>query len=252
MRLVAAAWAGLAATVLAADPPRLRRSWPASSSRAPTCAPCRADAFANPGLLWVERGAALWSAARGEARSRAPATATRAIDEGRVGALPGARPPGRVVDIEQRINACVVENQRAAALAMESEEMLALSRSSRASRATCRWPSIDARSAETLRARAAESISGARASSTSPAQCHDASWGKTLLAEKISQGHPADWPAYASSNGRSTGSLGRRLRMLFRRARGNADYGSSDMVALELYLARRATGLVSDAPGVRR
>jgi sulfur-oxidizing protein SoxA len=82
--------------------------------------------------------------------------------------------------------------------------------------------------------------------------CHDANWGKTLLAESVSQGHPTGWPAYRLE-WQSLGSLQRRLRACFFGVRAEQPpYGSEDLVALELFLAWRARGLDLEAPGVRR
>lgn len=83
-------------------------------------------------------------------------------------------------------------------------------------------------------------------------QCHDANAGRTLLAEPISQGHPADWPAYRLE-WQAMGSLQRRLRACYFGVRAQMPpFGSDDLVALELYLADRARGLKSSVPGVRR
>jgi sulfur-oxidizing protein SoxA len=82
--------------------------------------------------------------------------------------------------------------------------------------------------------------------------CHDASWGKTLLAETISQGQPTGWPAYRLE-WQHPGSLQRRLRACFYGVRAEMPaYDAPDLVALELYLAWRAQGLPLEAPGVRR
>ena len=82
--------------------------------------------------------------------------------------------------------------------------------------------------------------------------CHDASWGKTLLNETISQGHPDGWPAYRLE-WQSLGSLQRRLRACFFGVRAEQPpFGVRDLVALELYLAARAKGLPLSVPGVRR
>jgi sulfur-oxidizing protein SoxA len=82
--------------------------------------------------------------------------------------------------------------------------------------------------------------------------CHDLSWGKTLLAETVSQGHPEGWPAYRLE-WQSLGSLQRRLRACFFGVRAEQPpFGSPDLVALELYLAARARGLPISVPGVRR
>ena len=82
--------------------------------------------------------------------------------------------------------------------------------------------------------------------------CHDKSWGRTLLAEKVSQGHPVDWPAYRIE-WQALGSLQRRLRACYFGVRAEMPpFGSDDLVALELYLAARARGLAISVPGVRR
>jgi sulfur-oxidizing protein SoxA len=83
-------------------------------------------------------------------------------------------------------------------------------------------------------------------------QCHDQSWGHTLLAETVSQGHPTGWPAYRLEWQRA-GSIERRLRACFNGVRAAMPpYGSPDLVALELYLAWRARGLPLESPAVRR
>ena len=80
----------------------------------------------------------------------------------------------------------------------------------------------------------------------------DANWGRTLLAEKVSQGHPADWPAYRLE-WQTLGSLQRRLRACYFGVRAALPaFGAPELVALELYLAQRARGLAVAAPGVRR
>jgi sulfur-oxidizing protein SoxA len=82
--------------------------------------------------------------------------------------------------------------------------------------------------------------------------CHDQNWGKRLLAESVSQGHPTGWPAYRLE-WQHPGTLERRLRACFSGVRAAIpDYGDADMIALELYLGWRATGLALESPGVRR
>ena len=78
--------------------------------------------------------------------------------------------------------------------------------------------------------------------------CHDANWGRTLLAEKVSQGQPVDWPAYRLE-WQTVGSLERRLRACYFGVRAEMPaFGSDDLVALELYLVRRAEGAAASAP----
>jgi sulfur-oxidizing protein SoxA len=216
----------------------------------------QADEFGNPGMLWVERGTALWNAPRGERGNTCaschgdPARSMKGVAS-RYPALVGSL--GRVANVEQRINACVVENQRGAALPLESQEMLGLTaliaRQSRgmpiAARADGPAAAVLERGRQIYRERQGQL-------NLACTHCHDASWGRTLLNEKVSQGHPGDWPAYRFE-WQSLGSLHRRLRACYFGVRAEMPaYGSPDLVALELYLAQRAAGLVSGAPGVRR
>ena len=62
----------------------------------------------------------------------------------------------------------------------------------------------------------------------------------------------ADWPAYRLE-WQTLGSLQRRLRACYYGVRAELPpFGSPDLVALELYLAKRAEGLPTSPPGVRR
>jgi sulfur-oxidizing protein SoxA len=216
----------------------------------------QADEFGNPGLLWVERGAALWSAPRG---TRNTSCASCHGDGAQSMKGVAARYPaydaalGRVVDIEQRINACVEHNQRGTPLAWESQELLGLSAYvSHQSRGVPVTVKIGGPAADTYERGRRLYFERQGQLNLACTQCHNQSWGRTLLAEKISQGHPVDWPAYRLE-WQSLGSLSRRLRACYFGVRAEMPpFGSPDLVALELYLASRAQGLVSQSPGVRR
>jgi len=81
------------------------------------------------------------------------------------------------------------------------------------------------------------------------AHCHERSWGRTLLAEPISQGQSNDFPAYRLEWQR-LGSLHRRLRACQAGIRAlQSAPGSQELLDLELYLAWRANGLPVEAPG---
>ncbi len=104
---------------------------------------------------------------------------------------------GGVVDLEQRVNGCVTANQQAPALAYESQDLLALTAfvaSRSRGLAIVPDPSHEMDSAfERGRSLYFQRQGQLNLACTN---CHDASWGKRLLSEPISQGHPADWPAY--------------------------------------------------------
>jgi sulfur-oxidizing protein SoxA len=216
----------------------------------------QADDFGNPGMLWVERGTALWNAPRGE-RNNACASCHGEAAVSMKGVA--ARYPayvsslGRVASVEQRINACVVDNQKAKALAPESQELLALTALvARQSHGTPIAVRVDGPAAAVLERGTRIYHQRQGQMNLACTHCHDASWGRTLLNEKISQGHPADWPAYRFE-WQSLGSLERRLRACYFGVRAELPpFGSPDLIALELYLAQRAAGLVAQPPGVRR
>ena len=215
----------------------------------------QADAFANPGSLWIEKGAALWEERRGTAGIAC------ASCHGKASSMKGvaARYPkhdaalGRVVNLEERIDACAQANQKAAPLTWESEPRLALSAFVAAQSNGARIEvAVDGPAASAYER--GRTLYSERQGQLNIAcrHCHDAHWGRTLLNEPISQGHPADWPAYRLE-WQALGSLQRRLRACYFGVRAEMPpFGSPDLVALELDLAARARGLTASVPGVRR
>lgn len=216
----------------------------------------QSDDFANPMALWVARGEALWLQARGtQSKSCASCHGEAKVSMKGI----AARYPrhdgtlGRVVNLEERIQACSERNQGAGRMASESDDLLGLNAHvALQSRGTPLAVSIDgpARAAyEAGRELYFKRIGQLNIACT---HCHDASWGRTLLAESISQGHATGWPAYRLEWQRP-GTLGRRLRACFNGVRAEMPaYGAPDLIALELYLNKRAEGLALEAPGVRR
>jgi L-cysteine S-thiosulfotransferase len=247
--LVFSALATMSAELLPAE----RRSGFADMSRETQA--MQADDSANPGMLWVLEGEALWNAkpttesracadCHGEARLSMKGVAARypLFDEA------DARP----IDIEQQIQQCRSERQQAAPLQWESPELLALTayvaRQSRgmpieASRDIRMQPAFE-RGRELFTRREGQL-------NLSCSACHDDNWGKRLAGNVVPQGHPNGYPLYRLE-WQSLGSLQRRLRncMVGVRAEPYA-YGSPEYVALEAYLMRRASGMPMEAPAVR-
>jgi len=213
------------------------------------------DDTANPGILWVLQGEKLWSARIGAAgQSCADCHGEAATSMKAVAARYPAfdRALARPFDLEERINHCRSEHQRAEPLAWESEDLLALTafvaHQSRglpiavANDADSR-PFIDL-GGELFKRREGQL-------NLSCSQCHDYNWGKRLAGSVIPQGHPTGYPIYRLE-WQSLGSLQRRLRncMFGVRAEPFA-YGTPEMVALELYLMARARGMPIETPAVR-
>jgi sulfur-oxidizing protein SoxA len=213
-----------------------------------------ADEFANPGMLWVTRGEALWKQRRGDANVACGACHAEGSMRGVAARYPRYdRSLERVVNLEQRINACVTGKQRGAALAWESDELLSITTFvARQSQGLPISVAVDGPARATFER--GQKLHATRVGQLNLActNCHDANWGKRLLSEPVSQGHPDGWPAYRF-DWQTLGSLERRLRACFYGVRAEQPpFGSDDLVALELYLAWRAQGLALSSPGVRR
>ena len=213
------------------------------------------DDFANPGLLWVERGEKLWSEPRGAANKSCASCHGDARETMKTAAAhhPRYYDGHGVLDLEGRIRACVVDNQKAPELPWESQDLLSLStylaRQSKGQRVDVRIDGTMKDAYERGRRLYFERQGQLNLACTN---CHDMNWGKTLFAERISQGHPGDWPAYRIE-WQTLGSLQRRLRACYFGVRAELPpLGSPDLVALEVYLADRAKGLELSPPGVRR
>jgi len=212
----------------------------------------QADDVANPGMLWVERGAALWSAGAAPCAGchGGAAVSMKGVAARHPAWSAGA---GRVVDVEDRINACRVERQRLSPLARESEDLLALTAYvATQSRGLPIAVDVDgpARPAF-LRAQAFYTERRGQMN-LACGNCHVDNAGKRLLAETISEGQGNAYPAYRLE-WQNVGSLQRRLRACLFGVRAEMPpEGSPVLTELELYLGWRARGLPVETPGVRR
>ena len=212
------------------------------------------DDFANPGMLWVERGEKLWSEPAGKERLACAGCHKDRSMRGVAAHYPRIDPAsGKLLDLESRINRCRSERMRAEPLRYESEELLALT-------AYLARQSLGLPIAARIDGAVRPHFEAGRASyhlrrgqmNLSCAHCHDAQWGKRLLSETISQGHPNAYPAYRME-WQTMGSLQRRMRACLSGIRAEMlPYGSQEYLDLELFLAWRAQGLSIETPGVRR
>jgi sulfur-oxidizing protein SoxA len=216
----------------------------------------QADDFANPGMLWVERGAKLWNEVPGgngkscagchdDAAQSMKGVATR---------YPRVDPDAdRLVDLEGRINLCREKNQQAAPLARESDELLALTAYvAHQSRGMPLAVTVDGKSRAAFERGRVQYHTRIGQMNLACTHCHDRNWGRKLAAETVSQGHGNDFPAYRLE-WQSLGSLERRIRACYYGVRAEMPpYGAEILLDLELYLGWRASGLPVETPGVRR
>jgi len=213
------------------------------------------DDTANPGMLWVLDGEALWNSKAGAAGK----ACADCHDDART-SMKGvaARYPafdkalGRPVDLEQRINLCRANHQEATPLTYESRELLALTafvaQQSRdmpiVTGADPQLAPFIAKGRELFTQRQGQLNLGC-------ANCHDDVWDKRLAGSAITQGHPTGYPLYRLE-WQSLGSLQRRLRGCITGIRAQPyDYGAPELVELELYLMSRARGMPIETPAVR-
>jgi sulfur-oxidizing protein SoxA len=200
------------------------------------------DDLANPGMLAVMEGEALWQSygcAKCHAAMKGVAARYPAMDA-RKGLL----------NLEQRINVCRTERQQAAALPYESRELLALSAYvGNQSRGLAIAPDEATRTAADEGRKSFYRRQGQV--NLACANCHEQNAGKRLAGSVIPQAHPTGYPLYRLE-WQAIGSLQRRLRNCLTGIRAEVPaYGASELVELELFLMWRARGMKLEVPAVR-
>jgi L-cysteine S-thiosulfotransferase len=260
---VAAKFARLAAPVLAvlaagiafaADIPLNERRSDSEFISADTRA-MQNDDTANPGMLAVADGEALWNAKAGTTnKSCADCHGDAAAGmKGIAARYPAVVPPlGLPVDLGQRINMSRVADQKATALPFESKELLALAayvgRQSRGMPITIK---DDAKSKKFIDAGRAIFKRRQGQLNLSCAQCHDDNWGKKLAGNPVPQAQPTGYPIYRLE-WQELGSLQRRLRNCLSAMHAEPyDFGAPELVDLEFFLMWRARGMAVETPAVR-
>jgi sulfur-oxidizing protein SoxA len=213
------------------------------------------DDTANPGMLAVLDGEAIWNAKDGQSnKSCADCHGDAAVSMKGV----AARYPAfsvalnRPVDLEQRVNLSRTTDQKTAAFAFESKDLLAIT--AYVANQSRGMPDKVEETAQTKSFIAAGRALFERREgqlNLSCAQCHDDNWGKKISSSAIPQAQPVGYPIYRLQ-WQEVGSLQRRLRECMYSVRAQPyDYGAPEMVDLELYLMWRARGLPMETPAVR-
>jgi L-cysteine S-thiosulfotransferase len=213
------------------------------------------DDTANPGTFWVLDGEALWtrkagSAGKSCADCHGDAQSSMKSVAARYPAFDAAR--GRPINLEQRINICRADQQKATPFAYESKDLLALEAYvGRQSRGMPIEIADDARLKPFVEAGRDMFNQRQGQLNLSCAQCHDDNWSQKLAGAVIPQGHANGYPLYRLE-WQTLGSLQRRLRncLVGMRAVSYA-LGAPEYVDLELFLMWRARGMPVETPAVR-
>jgi sulfur-oxidizing protein SoxA len=213
------------------------------------------DDTANPGMLWVLDGEALWNKKQGTA-DKACADCHGDAKTGMKGVA--ARYPafdtalGGPVTLEQRINLERARHQEAAPLPYESRDLLALTAFiAEQSRGVAISAGDDPQLAPFV-AKGRELFMRREGQlNLACASCHDDNWDKHLAGSAVTQAQPTGYPEYRLE-WQTLGSLERRLRSCITGVRAQAyDFGAPELVELELYLMTRAKGMTMESPAVR-
>jgi len=214
------------------------------------------DEFANPGMLWVEKGKELWKTGDGLA-AKSCANCHQDAEKSMRGVR--AQYPKfdsrrkKLMSLEQRINHCRETHLRAKPYSYESEPLLALTAfvglQSRGMPVNIQIdgpvrPFFEAGKAFFLRRRGQLDLACTH--------CHDQNAGQRLRGEVVSQGQSNGFPIYRHL-WQTLGSVQRMFIWCNTAVRAEPlSYGSEEYVSLELYMAWRGRELPVETPAVRR
>ena len=218
------------------------------------------DPAASPVGLWLERGAAAWTAVPPHGKSCAACHGST-IQPGQAMASAATRYPrlsadGRtLINLEDQIRQCWTRS----GATVEDEEVLALSALLH-DQARGLPINVQPPSEASARAHWEQRLDRARAAYTQRmgrmnlacVHCHDLNVGKTLRTEVVSPGHPTGFPVYRM-RWQTLGSLERRLRACYSGVQAELPPPGSPLLRdLELLLKVRAQGLPIEGPSIRR
>ena len=212
------------------------------------------DDFENPAFLLVDAAAELWETAEGEA-GKSCADCHEDV-ESMKGV--GTRYPiyfepwGKLMNVEQRINQCRVDNMKAEPWKYESDALLGMTMLVKLqSRGMPMEVSIDGPAAPFYEKGKAFYEERRGQLDMACAHCHVDNAGTMLRANLLTQGQPNGFPTYRLK-WQKAGSLHRRLRGCNKQVRAKPfKAGSDEYVNLELYISHRANGLPVETPAVR-
>jgi L-cysteine S-thiosulfotransferase len=214
------------------------------------------DDFANPGLLWVERGRELWRQTEGSAAESCASCHGDAADSmrGVRTRYPRLDPMrGKLINLEQQINRCREEHLQATPYPYESDSLLALTAfvgvQSRSMPIDVR---VDGPAQPFFEAGKVSFYQRRGQLDLACAHCHEQYAGQRLRGEVISQGQINGFPVYRFT-WQTLGSTHRMFEWCNTSVRAEPyALGSDEYVNLELYLAWRGRGLPVETPAIRR
>jgi sulfur-oxidizing protein SoxA len=216
-----------------------------------------ADSFANPGMLYVERGEEIWNTVDGTMGKSCASCHNNAAETMKD---VGAHYPKwdadakRPINIELQIDKCRKENMGAEPYKFDAADQKALT-------TYIKYQSLGAPMSIDLKQGDMQSwwdrgkteyYTRMGQLNLACASCHEASMGKHIRADHLSQGQVNGFPTYRLKQADMV-SLHNRLRGCIRDTRAEIPKAFSDeLMALEVYVTWRGTGLSMESPSVRQ
>lgn len=215
-----------------------------------------ADGFDNPGNLAVQDGEVLWNKVQGSAGKSCASCHNNAAESMKD---VGARYPkwddktSKPINIELRINRCLTEQMGAEAIEFDKPAQKQLT--AYVKNQSLGTPvAVDLGKGEMQKWwDTGKELYYTRTGqlNLSCANCHEDSLGKMIRADHLSQGQTNGFPTYRLGDGLV--SVHGRFRGCIRDTRAVIPKGFSDeLMALEVYVAWRGTGLSVETPSVRQ
>jgi len=225
--------------------------------RTPETRALEADSFQNPGMLGVEQGEEIWNTVDGTAgKSCASCHNDAATSMKGVGAgyPKWHEASGRPINIELQINQCRVDNMGAEPYKFDKDGQKPLT--AYIKHQSLGMPvklDIDEGDMSTWLEKGKEMYYKRTGQlNLSCASCHEKNNGKYIRADHLSQGNVNGFPTYRLKQGTLI-STHNRFRGCIRDTRAEFPAAFSDpLMALELYVTWRGTGLSVETPGVRQ
>ena len=225
--------------------------------RTPETRALEADSFQNPGMLYVERGEELWNTVEGAA-GKSCASCHGDASESMAGV--GASYPKwdsdaeRPINIELQINKCREANMQAEPYKFDAADQKALTTFIK-NQSLGEPMHVDLsqgdlqgwweKGKELYYTRTGQL-------NLSCASCHEENNGRYIRADHLSQGNVNGFPTYRLKQSNMV-SLHNRFRGCIRDTRASYPAAfSDDLMALEVYVTWRGTGLSIETPAVRQ
>ncbi len=225
--------------------------------RTPETRALQADSFANPAMLYVERGAEIWNTVEGAAGK---SCASCHGDAAKTMKGVGAHYPkwnsatGKPKNLETQIDACRKDNMQAEPYKFDAPEQKALvTYLKHQSLGTPMAVDLTQGEMQSWWDKGKEMYYTRQGQlNMACASCHEANAGKYIRADHLSQGNVNGFPTYRLKQADMV-SLHNRFRGCMRDVRASFPKAFSDeLMALEVYVTWRGTGLSIETPAVRQ